>query len=98
MRKVASVILTLSIITVLLFAVSELPEFGSEKSPAHNYVSKTYLEETMHETGALNIVTGIILDYRAFDTFIEATVMFAGAMVVLLLLRKEGEDCEQHNS
>ena len=37
----------------------------------------------------MNIVTGMILDYRAFDTLGESTVLFTGAMVVLFLLRKD---------
>lgn len=98
MRKIASAVLTLSLIGILLVAVAQLPEFGSEYSPAHNYVSRAYLEETMHETGAMNIITGIILDYRAFDTFIEATVMFTATIAVMLLLRKEGGADEQRNT
>lgn len=98
MKKTFSVILTLALISILLTAVMQLPEFGSPNSPAHNYVSRGYLEQTMEETGAMNIITGIILDYRAFDTFVEASVMFTGAMAVLLLLRKEGESDEKHNT
>ncbi|CAH2212562.1 hydrogen gas-evolving membrane-bound hydrogenase subunit E [Tepidibacter aestuarii] len=94
MRKIITVILTTLLIGIILMGVSELPEFGKGDVPAHNYVSKTYLEDTVKETGALNIITGIILDYRAFDTFVEATVLFTGGIVVLLLLRKEGDECE----
>ncbi|KDR94572.1 multicomponent Na+:H+ antiporter subunit B [Peptoclostridium litorale DSM 5388] len=98
MRKRFSVILTLALIALLLGAVADLPEFGSESSPAHNYVSKTYIQETTKETGALNIVTGIILDYRAFDTLIEASVIFTGVMVVMMLLKKEGAKDEKHDT
>ncbi|MEJ8553830.1 hydrogen gas-evolving membrane-bound hydrogenase subunit E [Tepidibacter sp. Z1-5] len=94
MRKIITVILTTLLIGIILVGVSELPEFGEFDVPAHNYVSKTYLEDTVKETGALNIITGIILDYRAFDTFVEATVLFTGGIVVLLLLRREGDECE----
>lgn len=45
----------------------------------------------MQETGAVNIVTGMILDYRAFDTLGESTVLFTAAMVVLFLLRLDPE-------
>ncbi len=94
MRKIITVILTTLLIGIILMGVSELPEFGKTDVPAHNYVSKTYLKDAVKETGALNIVTGIILDYRAFDTFVEATVLFTGGIAVLLLLRKEGDECE----
>ncbi|SHK00171.1 hydrogen gas-evolving membrane-bound hydrogenase subunit E [Tepidibacter formicigenes] len=91
MRKFTAVILTSLLIGIIFMGVSEIPEFGKSDVPAHNYVSKTYLEETVKETGALNIITGIILDYRAFDTFVEATVLFTGSIVVLIVLRKEGD-------
>lgn len=35
-----------------------------------------YIEQGLSETGAVNIVTGMILDYRAFDTFGESCVLF----------------------
>ena len=37
--------------------------------------------------GAVNIVTGMILDYRAFDTFGESCVLFVASCCVLILLR-----------
>ena len=94
MRKKFSVVLTLALISILLGGTVDLPEFGSENSPANNYVSRTYIEETTKKTGALNIVTGIILDYRAFDTLIEASVIFTGVMAVMMLLKKEGAKYE----
>ena len=39
----------------------------------------------------MNIVTGMILDYRASDTLGESTVLFTAAMVVLFLLRLDPE-------
>ena len=33
----------------------------------------------MEETGAVNAVAGMILEYRAFDTFGESAVLFAAA-------------------
>lgn len=91
MKKFTAIILTSLLIGVILIGVSELPDFGKADVPANNYVSKVYLEEATNETGALNIITAIILDYRAFDTFVEAIVLFTGSVVVLLVLRKEGE-------
>lgn len=89
MKKIMAISLTTIIIGILLIGVLELPEFGGRHNPANNYVMERYLEKGVEETGALNIVTGIILDYRAFDTFAEATVLFTGAIVVLMVLKKE---------
>ena len=42
------------------------------------------------ETGAANLVASVILDYRAFDTLGEATVLFTAVMGVLAVVRKVG--------
>lgn len=89
MKKLLSIIIASSLIMILLLGVNELPQFGQYNNPANNEVAHYYIEKTTEETGAMNIVTGIILDYRAFDTFVEASVLFTASMVVLLLLRKE---------
>ena len=92
MKKIFTSLLTIVLIGILLMGVSESPKFGEENNPVNNYVSKGYLENAIKETGAINIVAGIILDYRAFDTFIEATVLFCGSAVVIMCLkRKENE-------
>lgn len=89
MRKIMAISLTMIIIGILLIGVQELPEFGKKNNPANNYVVERYIMKGVKETGAQNIVTGIILDYRAFDTFAEATVLFTGAIAVLTVLKKE---------
>ncbi|MBA7606782.1 Na(+)/H(+) antiporter subunit A [subsurface metagenome] len=65
-----------------------LKEFGV---PIISFVrdapSNTYLKEGLKETGAANIVTSVILDYRAFDTLGEATVLFAAIIGALAILR-----------
>ncbi|RKD22233.1 multicomponent Na+:H+ antiporter subunit B [Caminicella sporogenes DSM 14501] len=89
MRKLFSIILTTILISILLMGVSESSHFGHENNPVNNYVSEKYIKESIEDTGALNIVTGIILDYRAFDTFGEATLLFTGLIAVILVLFKD---------
>ena len=71
---------------VLLVAVAELPPFGNPNNPTNNEVVQRYVERGGRETGAQNIVAGMILDYRAFDTFGESVVLFTAAVCVLMLL------------
>ncbi|MBR5288421.1 MAG: hypothetical protein IKU34_07530 [Clostridia bacterium] len=78
-------------IVVLLYTVGSLPAYGDPNHPINNEVSARYIEKGLQETGAVNIVTGMILDYRAFDTLGESTVLFTGAMVVLFLLRADAQ-------
>ena len=90
MRKLAAILLTVSLILILLLGVQELPSFGKPDNPANNEVSRYYIENTTKDTGATNIVTGIILDYRAFDTFVESSVLFTASIIVILILKNNG--------
>ena len=45
------------------------------------------VEHGLEETGAVNIVSGMILDYRAFDTLGESHVLFTALICVMILLR-----------
>ena len=78
------------LIWVLLNTAAYLPPFGSPDNPVNNEVSRRYIEQGMQETGAVNIVAGMILDYRAFDTLGESHVLFIAACAVLMLLRTPG--------
>lgn len=85
--KIMSIPLCISIIAVLLWTVAYLPVFGNAGNPDNNEVSARYIERGLQETGAVNVVTGMILDYRAFDTFGESCVLFIASCCVLALLR-----------
>lgn len=81
-----SILVCTLLIGLLLLTVAELPRFGEPGNPANNVVSRRYLERGLEETGAVNVVAGMILDYRAFDTFGESAVLFAAVIGVLMLL------------
>ncbi len=87
--RIFSVVVALAMMTVLLGVVSQLPSFGDPSNPANNEVAERYIESGLEETGAVNIVAGMILDYRAFDTLGESHVLFIAAVSVLILLRMD---------
>ena len=89
-RAVAQIV-CLAGMAVLLMMVTHLPAFGSADNPANNEVVGRYLENGLSETGAVNTVAGIILDYRAFDTFGESVVLFLAAVSIIALLRLKTE-------
>lgn len=102
--RVFSVIFCIVLVLVLLTMVSYLPTIGEVSNPVNNEVSRRYIENGLQETGAVNIVTGMILDYRAFDTLGESHVLFIATCTVLILLRvdkKKGkggqEDAEEND-
>lgn len=97
MYKVFSVIFCLFLVTMLLIGVSYLPTFGHPENPANNEVSERYIEKGLQETGAVNIVTGMILDYRAFDTLGESHVLFIATCTVLILLRLDKKKLQKSN-
>lgn len=82
-----SIIFCLFLIALLLVTISWLPATGTVKRPANNEVAERYIEKGLEETGAVNIVAGMILDYRAFDTLGESHVLFTATITVLILLR-----------
>ena len=80
---------------VLLTTVASLPRYGVENERMDE-VADYYVEHALEDTGAENIVSGMILDYRAFDTLGESFVLFTALNCVLILLRRDeaGEEAE----
>ncbi len=92
LSRFMSVLVVAFMIILLLWTVSYLPAFGDPDAPANNEVPARYIESGLEETGAVNIVTGMILDYRAFDTFGESCVLFVAAACVTVLLRVDKDE------
>ena len=74
------------VIAVLILTVCSLPEFGVVNENMKE-VADRYVQSGMKETGAVNAVAGMILDYRAFDTLGESFVLFTALNCVWILLR-----------
>lgn len=93
--RITAVLVCVVMVAALLYTVSGLPAFGSPDAPTNNEVSERYLEKGVEETGAVNSIAGLILFYRAFDTFGEGTVLFVASMaVVFLMLGKHTHELE----
>lgn len=76
-----------SIGTLLYFAsisLARLPAFGSPIMK----VSSEYIARTLSGVGAANVVSAIILDFRAIDTLGEVTALFTAAVAVVAIMRK----------
>lgn len=74
---------------LLLYAAEDFPRFGDPDAPANVHVSSEYLKNSLDETGSPNVVTAVLMDYRAFDTLIETSVIFTAGIACALLLRKD---------
>ena len=76
-----------AIVGILVTCVTYLPTFGTI-GINHKVIVEEYIKNGITITEATNIVTGMILDYRAFDTLGESFVLFTGVTCVLILLDK----------
>ena len=57
-----------------------------------------YLKECLSKTGAGNVVTAILIDFRAYDTLGEVTILFTALIGVLALLRRQAhKKAERHS-
>jgi len=86
MRRIISLIILVIIGAGFILAFSQIP-FGKDKINVAGY----YLKEGIQQTGAVNIVTSVVLNYRGFDTLGEVTVLFVAAIglgTVLFVERK----------
>lgn len=87
MRKLLTLFFLAVIMVVMVATVVEMPIIGDPANVTNNEVPRRYVEESLGETGALNIIASILTDYRAFDTLGEATVLFVAIAAVLSNLK-----------
>ncbi len=104
-RIVCSIGLCLMLIVMLMGTVMDMPYFGQADTLVNSELSEFYVEKTLEHTGATNIITGIILNFRGFDTLGESHVLFIAVCSVIILLkmspreedpRLHGSDMEDH--
>lgn len=97
-----AVVIGVLLLIVLLIGVLALPEFAAPGNPTDNEVVRRYVGSAEAETGAENVIAGMILNYRGFDTFGESCVLFLAVCCVMLLLwatndklKAEARACEK---
>ncbi len=87
MRKIISFILLVIVALGIGLSLRKIP-FAVPKTKVGTY----YIDKGIDQTGAVNIVTSIVLNYRGFDTLGEVTVLFIAALgvgVVLATIEKK---------
>jgi multicomponent Na+:H+ antiporter subunit B len=87
MRRIIAILLLIIVALGISLSLAKIP-FGTPKTK----VGKYYIDEGVKETGAANIVTSVVVNYRGFDTLGEVTVLFIAAIglgAVLSTIRKK---------
>lgn len=85
-NKILVGVSVITLVAIFIFSISvfkNIPPFGEPLMET----SKYYLENGARDTGAANLVSAIILDYRAYDTLGEVTVLFTAILGALSVLR-----------
>lgn len=80
-----SFILVALISFMLMLAVTEMPIYGNPDNPTNNYVWERYVYKGAEESGGLNLVANVLLDYRGYDTLMESTVLFVTVVSIMLV-------------
>ncbi|GAI44346.1 unnamed protein product [marine sediment metagenome] len=75
MRNIVSIILLGIIALGITLSLTVIP-FGEPKTEVGGY----YIDKGREETGAANIVTSVVVNYRGFDTLGEVTILFISAI------------------
>ncbi len=95
-REFFGMVVSIVIIFVIFLAgmkvFETLPTFGTPIfATVGDSASQAYISEGMQKTGATNLVTSVILDFRAYDTLGEATVLFTSIIGATVILRKKAK-------
>ena len=95
MRKLITFVLLVVLAIGIVQALGKIP-FGTPKTKVGRY----YVNNGVKETGATNIVTSVVLNYRGFDTLGEVTVLFIaalglGAVLTIRTKRKSKDEIEK---
>ena len=78
-------ILFLILITIIIIISIDL-EYGQPKSKEF---SQYYLKQGLNDTGAMNLVAAVYLDYRVYDTLIETVILFMAVAGITFFLKRE---------
>ncbi|MHC4260740.1 MAG: hydrogen gas-evolving membrane-bound hydrogenase subunit E [Planctomycetota bacterium] len=86
---VVSIVIVFVIFLAGMKVLETLPDFGTPVfAETPDTAAQRYVEKGLEDTGAANLVASVILDYRAYDTLGEATVLFTSIIGATLSARQ----------
>ncbi|MFE8700854.1 hydrogen gas-evolving membrane-bound hydrogenase subunit E [Cytobacillus sp. FJAT-54145] len=69
-----------------LFLLNVFYEIQNLDSNRERHLSEHYISQGVQETGAINLVTSVLYDYRAFDTLGETTVLLTAGTILAFMV------------
>ena len=91
-REVINNLSGLLIVVVLFYfftlATADLDHLGSHTLR----MAGAYVEGAAEKTGSANLVTGILFDFRGYDTLGEAVILITAVLGVITILRIKGKN------
>jgi multisubunit Na+/H+ antiporter MnhB subunit len=92
MKKILTYTMFTLLFLILVINILMMPGDSGVDAPSYNDTVHHYLNESVNETGATNIVAAILADYRAFDTLGETIVLFTSIVAVASILKPAKAD------
>lgn len=89
MKKWIGIVAIVILLLVPFLAFDVLPVIGDPTSAPNTHVSDYYIEHAVEDTHSPNLVTAMIVDYRAYDTLFETTVMFLAGLGAVMILASQ---------
>lgn len=83
---VSVIIFVFALLCFGAYALFYMPRFGNPLMT----VSNSILQDSVAKTGAINSVSSILFDFRAYDTLGAITVLFVSVWGVISILRPKG--------
>lgn len=100
MKKHIVTVLFFALFIILVISIFNMPTEATIDAPSYNDSVFHYIDRSVDETGATNVVAAILADYRGFDTLGETIVLFTSIVAVASVLRtvkkKEVNEEDQH--
>lgn len=84
---ITAILIMAVIFYFLIEATNSLDSFGKGTLR----MAEHYIEGADQKTGSANLVTGVVFDFRGYDTLGEATVLVTAVLGALTILRIKGK-------
>lgn len=81
--QTTAIILCMIFLYSFIRAIASLESFGEHTTRT----AAAYIQDGISGTGSVNLVTGIVFDFRGYDTLGEATILFTAVIGILMILR-----------